>query len=429
MQRLRPLLLMAALAPLALKANAAEVVDAVAEVAHAEAGFSQRRLQRLDEFLRQATDKDGYLGGVSLIMRNGRVAELRAYGHRDLARTQPMREDTIFRLYSMTKPIASVAVLQLMERGLLNLDDPVARYLPEFAAMRLFVGGNADAPQLQEASAPLTIRHLLTHTGGFATGGTGYEEPTRMLERADLHGSATLEEFSRRLSQVPLASEPGTRFKYDGTGIEVLARLVEVVSGEAFDAYLQRHVLQPLGMRDSGFSVPQRERHRIADITTMGSDGKLRLDEGPSAREPGAMLNPYPSGAGGLYSTATDYARFCQMLLDGGKRGETRLLSRKTVELMMMNHLTQLDPPVTEFSNAEGFGLGGYVVLDVAARGRPGSVGAFGWSGAASTTFTIDRQEKLVAILLLQHLPDGSKQDLPRIGTRFYNLVYQALEP
>jgi CubicO group peptidase (beta-lactamase class C family) len=429
MQRLRSLLLMAALAPLAVMANAAEVVNAVSEVAPAEAGFSQQRLQRLDEFLRQATDKDGYLGGVSLVMRDGRLAGLRAYGYRDLARTQPMREDTIFRIYSMTKPLTSVAVLQLMERGLLNLDDPVSRYLPEFAGMRLFVGGSADAPQLQEASAPVTIRQLLTHTGGFATGGAGYEEPTRMLERADLHGSATLEEFSRRLSAVPLATEPGTRFKYDGTGIEVLARLIEVVSGEAFDAYLQRHILQPLGMRDSGFSVPQRERHRIADITTMGTDGRLRLDDGPSAREPGVMLNPYPSGAGGLYSTASDYARFCQMLLDGGKQGETRLLSRKTVELMMMNHLTQLDPPVTEFSNAEGFGLGGYVVLDVAGRGRPGSVGAFGWSGAASTTFTIDRAEKLVAILLLQHLPDGSDRDLPRIGTRFYNLVYQALEP
>lgn len=424
MQRLRPLLLVAASALLAPSAAAYDAADTAVH-----AGVSKQRLQRLDGFLRQTTGSDGYLGGVSLIMRDGRQVDLRAYGYRDLARTQPMQADTIFRLYSMTKPITSVAVLQLMERGLLGLDDPVSRYLPEFADMQLFVGGTADAPQLREANSPITIRQLLTHTGGFATGGVGYEQPTRLLERADLHGSATLEEFSQRLGQVPLATEPGSRFKYDGTGIEVLARLVEVVSGQSFDAYLQRHILQPLGMRDTGFSVPQRERHRIADITVMGADGRLRLDDGPSAREPGARLNPYPSGAGGLYSTAGDYARFCQMLLDGGRRGDTRLLSRKTVELMMMNHLTQLDPPVTEFSDAEGFGLGGSVVLDVAGRGRPGSVGAFGWSGAASTTFTIDRQEKLVAILLLQHLPDGSGRDLPRIGTRFYTLVYQALEP
>ncbi|WP_454832238.1 serine hydrolase domain-containing protein [Pseudoxanthomonas wuyuanensis] len=424
MQRLRPLLLVAASALLAPSAAAYDAADTAVH-----AGVSKQRLQRLDGFLRQTTGSDGYLGGVSLIMRDGRQVDLRAYGYRDLARTQPMQADTIFRLYSMTKPITSVAVLQLMERGLLGLDDPVSRYLPEFADMQLFVGGTADAPQLREANSSITIRQLLTHTGGFATGGVGYEQPTRLLERADLHGSATLEEFSQRLGQVPLATEPGSRFKYDGTGIEVLARLVEVVSGQSFDAYLQRHILQPLGMRDTGFSVPQRERHRIADITVMGADGRLRLDDGPSASEPGARLNPYPSGAGGLYSTAGDYARFCQMLLDGGRRGDTRLLSRKTVELMMMNHLTQLDPPVTEFSDAEGFGLGGSVVLDVAGRGRPGSVGAFGWSGAASTTFTIDRQEKLVAILLLQHLPDGSGRDLPRIGTRFYTLVYQALEP
>ncbi|KAF1721474.1 serine hydrolase domain-containing protein [Pseudoxanthomonas wuyuanensis] len=428
MQRLRPLLLAVALALAVPRANAV-AAEGAAAASPAQAGVSAQRLQRLDEFLRKATDQDGYLGGVSLVMRDGRLAGLRAYGHRDLARSQPMRVDTIFRLYSMTKPITSVAVLQLMERGLLGLDDPVSHYLPEFADMQLFIGGTADAPQLREANSPITIRQLLTHTGGFATGGEGYEQPTRLLQRADLHGSATLEEFSQRLGQVPLAAEPGSRFKYDGTGIEVLARLVEVVSGESFEAYLQRHILQPLGMRDTGFSVPQRERHRIADITVMGADGRLRLDDGPSAREPGARLNPYPSGAGGLYSTASDYARFCQMLLDGGRREDTRLLSRKTVELMMMNHLTQLDPPVTEFSDAEGFGLGGYVVLDVAGRGRPGSVGAFGWSGAASTTFTIDRQEKLVAILLLQHLPDDSDRDLPRVGTRFYTLVYQALEP
>lgn len=389
-----------------------------------------QRLERLHGFLRQSTGPQGYLGAVSLVVRGGKVVDRRAYGYRDLARSSPMREDTIFRLYSMTKPITSVAVLQLMEAGKLRLDDPVSRHLPEFAQMRLFAGGTAEAPRTRPAQCPITVRQLLTHTAGFATGGEGYEEAARLLERADLHGSPDLKTFVSRLARVPLATEPGTHFKYDGTGIEVLARLVEVVSGETFDAYLQRHVFGPLKMHDTGFVVSGQDRERIADITRMDADGRLALDEGPSARHPGTSLNPYPSGAGGLYSTADDYARFCQMLMNGGRLDGAAILDGKTVDRMMINQLQgQLDPPVTEFSDAEGFGLGGYVVLDAAKRGRPGSVGAFGWSGAASTTFIVDRQENLIAILLMQHLPNGEKNDLPRIATNFYQRVYQALEP
>jgi CubicO group peptidase (beta-lactamase class C family) len=363
-------------------------------------------------------------------VRDGKVVTVQAHGSRDLARSRPMTEDAIFRIYSMTKPITSVAVLQLMEQGKLGLDDPVSRYLPAFEHMQRFAGGTADKPVLVPAQRPITLRQLLTHTAGFATGGEGFEEATRLLERADLHHSPDLATFASRLAAVPLATEPGTRFKYDGTGIEVLARVVEVVSGESFEAYAHGHILAPLRMRDTGFSVPEAARGRVVDLTRMGADGRLGLDDSRSARQPGVSLNAYPSGAGGLYSTISDYARFCQMLLAGGALDDQRILGRKTVDLMMMNHLQgQLDPPVTEFSRAEGFGLGGSVILDVAGRGRLGSVGAFGWSGAASTYFTIDRQERLIAILLLQHLPDGQAHDLPRLATPFYNLVYQALEP
>lgn len=355
-----------------------------------------------------------------------------AYGYRDLARTAPMRTDSIFRIYSMTKTATTVAVLMLMEEGKLSLDDPVEKFLPEFADMKVFAGGSADAPQLRPAEHRITLHQLLTHTAGFATGGAGYEEATRLLERADLHGSADLAEFSRRLSQVPLAVEPGTRFSYDGTQLEVLARVVEVASGQRFDAFLQQRLFDPLRMADTGFSVPVDKRNRIVDITVMGADGKLRLDDGPSAVDPGAMLNPYYSGAGGLYSTALDFMRLCRMLLDGGTlhddmHGDVSILGRKTVEQMMVNHLTFLDPPVTQFSDAEGFGLGGSVLLDPARKGRLGSVGQFGWSGAASTYFSIDPKERMISILLLQHLPNEAANDLPRISTPFYNLVYQAL--
>ncbi|MGH8060417.1 MAG: serine hydrolase domain-containing protein [Pseudoxanthomonas sp.] len=389
--------------------------------------FSAERLQRLDGFLRRATDADGYPGAVSLVSSGGEMVQSQAYGYRDLARTSPMRMDSIFRIYSMTKTVTTVAVLMLMEEGKLNLDDPVEKFLPEFVDMKVFAGGTADAPQLRSAKNRITLHQLLTHTAGFATGGAGYEEATRLLERADLHGSADLAEFSRRLARVPLAVEPGTRFSYDGTQLEVLARVVEVISGQRFDAFLQQRLFDPLRMADTGFSVPKDKRDRIVDITVMGSDGKLRLDDGPSAVHPGAMLNPYYSGAGGLYSTAPDFMRLCRMLLDGGTLDGVSILGRKTVEQMMVNHLTFLDPPVTQFSDAEGFGLGGSVLLDPARKGRLGSVGQFGWSGAASTYFSIDPQERMISILLLQHLPNDAANDLPRISTPFYNLVYQAL--
>ena len=387
--------------------------------------FSADRLQRVDDFLGKATDAQGYLGAVSLVVADGKVVQSGAYGHRDLSRTSPMREDSVFRIYSMTKTVTTVAVLMLMEEGKLSLDDPVARHLPEFADLQVFDGGTADAPRLRPAEHKLTLHQLLTHTAGFAV--AGGEEATRLLERADLHGSRDLAEFSRRLSKVPLAVEPGTRFNYDGTQIEVLARVVEVVSGQSFDAFVQQRILSPLKMHDTGFSVAADRRDRIVDITVMGADGKLVLDDGPSALHPGAMLNPYPSGAGGLYSTAPDFMRFCRMLLEGGSLEGVSLLGRKTVEQMRVNHLTFLDPPVTQFSDAEGFGLGGSVLLDPARKGRLGSVGQFGWSGAASTYFSIDPEERMISILLLQHLPNGAANDLPRLATPFYNLVYQAL--
>jgi CubicO group peptidase (beta-lactamase class C family) len=385
--------------------------------------------QPLQQFLQQNTGDRGYLGAVSLIAHDGGIVDVQVHGHGDLARTSAMRRDSIFRIYSMTKPITSVAVLQLMEQGKLGLDDPVARYLPEFSRLQIFAGGSADAPQLAPVKNALTIRQLLTHTGGFATGGQGYEEPTRLLERARLHASPDLASFSRTLATLPLATEPGTRFKYDGTGIEVLARLVEVVSGQPFDAYVQQHVLKPLKMRDTGFEVPKRERRRIVDLTRMGADGHLQRDDSRSAQHPGVRLNAYPSGAGGLYSTVDDYARFALMLVGEGEYAGVRLLRADTVQQMMRNQLQgQLDPPVTEFNAGEGFGLGGSVIIDTDKRGRRGSLGAFGWSGAASTYFTIDREQGLVAILLLQHLPNGADNDLPRLATPFYNLVYSTLD-
>jgi CubicO group peptidase (beta-lactamase class C family) len=327
----------------------------------------------------------------------------------------------------MTKTVTTIAVLMLVEEGRISLDDPVEKILPEFRGMQVFAGGTADTPALRPAGSSPTVLQLLTHTAGFAT--AGGEEATKLLERADLHASVDHAEFTARLAKVPLAVEPGARFRYDGTQIEVAARIVEVLSGKPFDTFVQQRILDPLQMHDTGFSVPLEKRDRIVDITVMGADGQLVLDAGRSAVHPGEMLNPYPGGAGGLYSTAPDFMRLCQMLLNGGELEGVALLGKQTIDQMMANQLTFLDPPVTQFSDAEGFGLGGSVLLDPIRKGRLGAAGQFGWSGAASTYFSIDPQERLVSILLLQHLPNDAPDDLPRISTGFYNLVHEALSP
>jgi len=394
----------------------------------ASEGFSGARLERLHAFLRESTGPSGYLGGVTLIARHGHIVDWQAYGHRDLARTQPMRRDDIFRMYSMTKTVTSVAVLMLVEEGKLSLDDPASKYLPEFARLQVLDGGTVDAPRWRAPARPLTLRHLLTHTSGFAAGLPGDELAGALAERNDPHGAADLRGFVAMAARNGLAADPGTRFGYEAANLEALARIVEVASGQDFASFLQSRVFAPLRMHDTGFTVPAAKRARVVDITRMGTAHKLEPDDGPSSRTPGAALNAYASGAGGLYSTAGDYARFCQMLLDGGTLDGQVLLGRKTVELMLSNNLAGiLDPPVNQYSDGEGFGLGGYVILDPARRGTPGSPGAFGWSGAASTNYIIDPREGMSAIVLLQHLPNGAADDLPRIGRRVQALVYQAL--
>jgi len=448
--------------------------------------------------MRDATDDDGYLGAFVLIVHEGRIVDFNAYGYQDLARRVPMRKDAIFRMYSMSKTITSVAVMLLVEQGRIGLDDPVSRYLPELGHRQVVTGGSADAPRLRPAAREITIRELLTHTAGFAAGLKGDEAATELMERNDPHAAGDLRGFVERLSRAPLAADPGTRFGYDGAAIEVLSRVVEVVARQPFDAFLRERIFVPLGMRDTGFSVPPAQRGRVVDITTMGDDGRLRIADGPSAREPGAALNAYPSGAGGLYSTACDYARFARVLLDGGVithggfdsscsnsdatakhphtlnssfprtressdfraatsksldsrvRGNdgrkglrdakaasdktshllepTRLLKPETVALMLHNQLTMLDPPVHQFNPGEGFGFGGSVIIDPVKRGQPGSIGRFGWPGAASTTYAIDPAKRWIAIALLQHLPRNDvPRDLPRISKDFYRLVDAAM--
>ena len=411
---------------------AALATTAAAQPALAQEFTAQGR-ERISSFMAEATGPQGHLGAVTLLARAGRVVDLQTHGWRDLQRRVAMTPDAIFRIYSMSKAVAAVATLILVDQGRLSLDDPVARHLPDFERMQVFEGGTAAAPQLRPARRPITVRQLLTHTAGFATGGRGIEEASLLLERARLQGSSDLKDYAARVARLPLASDPGARFRYDGVQYEVLGRLIEVASGMPLEAFVQQRIFGPLKMVDTGFSVSPAQRWRIASISTMGPAGSLVLAAGPSATEPGVRLRPYASLAGGLYSAASDFMRFCQMLLNGGTLDGVQVLGPESVATMLSNQLLQLDPPLgllpTQARPGEGMGLGGWVILDEAQRSRPGSVGSFGWSGAASTYFMIDPKLQFIAILLLQHLPPDEGPDLPKLNTRFFDLVTQALAP
>ncbi|WP_313248033.1 serine hydrolase domain-containing protein [Stenotrophomonas acidaminiphila] len=384
------------------------------------------RWQRLDAFLQDTTGPGRFPGAVAVVEHQGRVVFRGHRGHADSAGTRPLREDAIFRIYSMTKPVTSVAVLMLMEEGRLSLDDPLSRYLPAFADRQVVVGGDPAHPRLAPSPRAITLRHLLTHTSGLAADPAAHPVASGLLDAAGVDGATSLQDVAARLASVPLADAPGTHFHYEGSNTELLARVVEVVSGQPFARFLQQRIFTPLAMHDTGFEVPVAQRGRVVELPTSGDGGRLRLADTASARTPGVRLKGYDSGAGGLYSTAADYLRFAHMLLDGGRGNGRQLLSRKTIDLMMADQLGGFAPAVASQGPGEGFGLGGYVVTDPAARGRLGSAGQFGWSGAASTYFTIDRREQLVAILMLQYLPAGDRP-LASPSTRFYNLVYQAI--
>ena len=380
--------------------------------------------QPLHDFLRAQTAADGYPGALSLVAIDGHIVDEHAYGHADLKRTRTLREDSIFRIYSMTKPITSVAALMLVEQGKLDLDAPVSRYLPAFDHLQCLCGGGGKAV----AAKMPTVRHLLTHTAGFATHGDENPSASQRFQAVAPEHAHDLAGYVDRVAQAPLAEQPGTHFHYDGVNTQVLARIVEVVSGQPLHAYLQEHILHPLGMKDTGFAVPADQRARVVDLVTS-RDGKLTIADTPSAREPGARLNDYDNGAGGLYSTLDDYFRFARMLANGGELEGVRLLSAATVDQMMSDQLSRMQQAVVGPTPGEGFGLAGYVVLDPVKRGRPGSVGAFGWSGSASTYVLIDRDKQLIAILMAQYLPSDDAPQLPRLSTPFYRHVYEGLSP
>jgi CubicO group peptidase (beta-lactamase class C family) len=375
-------------------------------------GFSPERLGRLHQTFDQLTKASKPPGAVTMVLRNGRIVDWRAFGLRDVEAKLPMEKDTICRVYSMTKPLTSVAVMMLFEEGKLALNDRVDQFIPEFKDVKVYRGGTAERPDLSPAERPITVKHLLTHTAGL-TYGWGNDNVSELYRKAKFFDVGSLKEFIDRATKLPLVANPGDKYEYS-IATDVLGYLVQVVSDKPFDRFVQERILDPLHMRDTHFVLPESKRSRLAKIYGM-RDGKLQAMDGLEAKG-------VPFGGMGLYSTIADYARFAQMLANSGELDGARLLGRKTVDLMMMNHLTGLARPTTGGDDSDGFGLGGAVRIDPAKSGRPGTEGLFGWDGAASTRFRVDRKEKVVSLLFTQWMPF----DTP-ILNRFETLVYQAL--
>jgi CubicO group peptidase (beta-lactamase class C family) len=363
-------------------------------------GLSSDRLGRLARRLQVYIDRGDITGAVTAVARRGRLVHLEAQGYTALDRRQPVQPDSIFRLASMTKVVTAVAVLMLFEEGRLRLTDPVATFLPELRALRVATddAGEETVPAARE----IAIRDLLTHTSGLASSAVGPLAEAARQARADVGPRGTLADLVPRLAPIPLSFQPGTAWAYSGMGgFDVLARIVEVVSGLSLDRFFRQRIFEPLGMRDTHFYLPDDQVARLVAVyqkTPSGLEELARPFANPADRD-----GAYFSGAGGLAGTAGDYLRFAQMLLDGGELEGERLLGPKTVRLMGTNHIGQL-PIARADMRGYRFGLGVQVVDDVAQARSLQSAGSFGWNGAFSTSSWVDPAEQMVHVVLTQTL-------------------------
>jgi CubicO group peptidase (beta-lactamase class C family) len=384
-------------------------MDALPAARPEEVGLCPARLDHIGQVLRDSVARGHLPGAVALVARHGRIAWCEAFGRRDPEAPDPMRTDTVFRIYSMTKPLVSVAVMMLLEEGRLLLGDPVGKYLPDLAAPKLLSG--------EAAAGPIAVQDLLRHTSGltYEFRGNGPVHKAYMDAKIFRRGQTSADQVAM-LGRLPLLHQPGTRWEY-GRSTDVLGRLVEVLSGESLGAFLARRILRPLGMADSGFHVPAAEHGRLAEAFAKDPEGGapvqlLEVKEKPS----------FESGGGGMVSTAGDYLRFCQMLLEGGRLGGTRLLSRKSVELMTADHLGPITGSPDLLPPGHGFGLGFAVRTGAGIASTPGSPGLYYWSGMAGTSFWVDPAERLIAVLMTQ-----APMQREYYRALFRNLVYAAI--
>ena len=388
-------------------------------------GFSSARLARIGVAMQRHVDEGRLPGAATLIARRGRIVHLETIGWADVAARRALEPGTICRIYSMTKPITVVAALLLWEEGRILLDDPIGAYLPELAGMPVLRGMERGVPMLAPANRPATIRHLMTHTAGMAYGVfEGANPGERLYAEAELlRPDRSLAHMVTALGRLPLLFDPGSRWLYS-VSIDVLGRLVEVVSGQSLTEFLQERIFRPLGMVDTGFAVSGAAAGRLATLYGPAEWGGITPIPAPCGRD-FARLEPMCSGGGGLVGTIVDYARFAQMLLSGGELHGTRLLAPRTVALMASNHLPPEAGPYGDPPHAgHGFGLGVRVLRDPGLAGQLDGVGSFGWSGLAHTDFWVDPANEVVGVFMTQLVAPPPGVNAPQ---QFRQLAYQSM--
>src|SRR5215469_10444482 len=405
-------------------------------------GMSAARLARLDEVMAKRYVDGGYLPGLlTMISRRGKLVHVGMSGHMDLERQKPMREDAIFRIYSMSKPITSVALMMLVEEGALGLDDAVATHIPSWKNLGVYASGMptllADQPPqfiTTRPERPMKVVDLVTHTSGLTYGfmmRTSVDAAYRKLKVNAFDTPGGLDTFIEQLSTVPLEFSPGEKWNYS-VSIDVMGYLVQKLSGMTFGEFLRTRLFEPLGMKDTAFFVPPEKVERFASCYQPKPGGGLKLQD-DAGKSTYAAPPSLESGGGGLVSTAHDYMRLCQMMLNGGSLDGVQILSPKTVELFSLNHLpnngelAEMAPPGA-FSESGysgiGFSIGCGVNIDVAKTRLPGTLGEFFWGGAASTAFWIDPKEQLAVVFMTQVMGTDARLTLRR---DLRTLVYSAM--
>jgi CubicO group peptidase (beta-lactamase class C family) len=394
-------------------------------------GLSSLRLERIDQFVQRKYIEPGRMPcGLVLVHRRGETAHFSAFGMADVERKKPLKDDTIFRIYSMTKPVTSVAFMQLVEQGLVALDDPVAKYIPEWKDLGVYAGGFMETFRTTRPARPMLIVDLLRHTSGLTYGfqqSTNVDAAYRKHKIGEIEKHGTLDEMVALLGKLPLEFSPGTAWNYS-VSTDILGYLVGRISGQKFEDHLRTKIFKPLGMVDTDFHVHSGKEARFAACYAATPKGTMDLQDDPTKSpylEPPSLV----SGGGGLVSTASDYLKFCRMLINGGTLDGAQILSPKTIELMTRNHLPDnKDLPQLSRSlfseatyNGIGFGLGFSVTMDPAKTLIPGSVGEYSWGGAATTSFWIDPAEDLIAIFMTQLLPSSAYPIRRELRTMVYS--------
>jgi CubicO group peptidase (beta-lactamase class C family) len=391
-----------------------KTLDTLIETDPEDVGLSSARLEKLTDLVHRHVDEGRLPGAITLIGRRGKVAHFDVYGSMDLEAQKPMQADTIVRIYSMTKPIVSVALMMLYEEGCFQLDDPASKHIPEFKNLKVFAGGTAEVPLLREPAREMTVRDLLMHTSGmlgFANATTPVGQLYRDAKLPSISAeNQTLRDLIVKLGTLPLQFDPGTQWLYS-LATDAVGYLVEVFSGLPLDRFLDERILGPLGMTDTGFHAPQAKHDRLAANYRPGRQGEpsLVLQDAPATSR-FAVPQTYFSGVGGLVSTAHDYMRFCKMLANGGELEGVRILGPRTIKLMATNHLAG-DKDMAAMSSSgysevarygQGFGLGFSVLLNPVESATLGTPGEYGWGGAAGTVFFVNPAEDLFVVFLTQ---------------------------